>query len=71
MYPVIDLHCDTISVILDNKDKNLRKNDLQIDLEKLKEGNYLAQVFAMFVYYPVNEPFVRCNEMIDCFFEED
>lgn len=50
--PFIDLHCDTLWKI-DKKNKNgekvdLLKNDLCIDVEKLIEGDVLAQCFALF-----------------------
>ena len=71
MIPVIDLHCDTIMALYQNKDKELKSNDLQIDINKLKKGNYLAQVFAMFVYLKGNDnPFKTCDEMIDLFYDE-
>ena len=71
MIPVIDLHCDTIMALYQNKDKELKSNDLQIDINKLKAGNYLAQVFAMFVYLKGNpNPFKTCDEMIDLFYSE-
>lgn len=70
MYPIIDLHCDTIMALYQNKDKELISNDLQIDLIKMKKGNYLAQTFAMFVFYKVENPFQTCNEMIDLFYHE-
>ncbi len=68
---ILDLHCDTIMALYQNKDKSLKSNDLQIDINKLKIGNYLAQVFAMFVYLKkANNPFMVCNEMIDLFYAE-
>ena len=70
MIPVIDLHCDTIMALYQNKDKELSSNDLQIDINKLIKGNYLAQVFAMFVYLKSGNPFTICNEMIDLFYKE-
>lgn len=45
---VVDMHCDTILELLTHKEKNLYANDLSIDLEKLKKGNYLLQNFALF-----------------------
>ena len=49
---VIDLHCDTISVLYrDNKmggKQNLLENNLQIDVKKLLKGDYALQCFAMF-----------------------
>lgn len=50
---IIDMHCDTISEILkyrrQGKDCGLRKNDLHVDLERMKKGGYLLQNFALFV----------------------
>ena len=70
MAKIIDLHCDTIMALYQEKDKELSKNDLQIDLEKLNKGNYLAQVFAMFVFLKAGNPYNVCNEMIDLFYSE-
>ena len=71
MIPVIDLHCDTIMALYQKKGKELKSNDLQIDINKLIKGNYLAQVFAMFVYLKGNDnPFKTCDEMIDLFYQE-
>ena len=71
MFEIIDLHCDTIMALYQNKDKCLSSNDLQIDINKLKKGNYLAQVFAMFVYLKDNYyPFKTCCEMIEVFYSE-
>lgn len=48
-----DLHCDTLMHMIDGKysgkDINFYKNDLCIDLKRLKEADYRAQVFACFV----------------------
>ena len=71
MFEIVDLHCDTIMALYQNKDKELKSNDLQIDINKLKKGNYLAQVFAMFVYLKkASNPFKVCDEMIDLFYYE-
>ena len=71
MFNIVDLHCDTIMALYQNKDKELKSNDLQIDVNKLKKGNYLAQVFAMFVYLKkADSPFKVCDEMIDLFYSE-
>lgn len=72
---LIDMHCDTIMALMDN-DKELRKNDLMIDLEKLIKGDYLLQCFAMFVPYKSRHetenysPFRYCNKMIDRYYQE-
>lgn len=48
---MIDLHCDTIMKIWEGKqEQGLRSNSFQIDLEKLRKGGSLAQVFACFVH---------------------
>lgn len=70
MAKIIDLHCDTIMALYQNRELSLEKNDLQIDLEKLYKGNYLAQVFAMFVYLKAANPYQVCNEMLDLFYLE-
>ena len=49
----IDLHCDTLYKMregrLRGENTDIGKNNLKIDLEKLKKGNYIMQCFAMFV----------------------
>lgn len=71
---ILDLHCDTIGVIYQEKKKgsniSLKKNNLQIDIEKLKNGNYFAQCFAMFVWYKVDNPYQVCKDMIEVFYQE-
>lgn len=74
---VADMHCDTISEILyDRKSENpkgitLRKNNLHIDLEKMKRGDYLVQNFALFVELKKREnPFEWCMELADTFYTE-
>ncbi|GKX66055.1 dipeptidase [Inconstantimicrobium mannanitabidum] len=44
----IDLHCDVPSRIY-YENKQLRKNDFSVDIEKLKKGNAMAQFFAFFI----------------------
>lgn len=50
---IIDMHCDTISRIyqerLQNKEVHLRKNSFQVDLLKMKASHYLLQNFALFI----------------------
>jgi len=49
----------------------LKKNDLCIDVQKLRKGGSLAQFFAMFVDLDNNAgPMGRCLDMIDCFYNE-
>ena len=50
---IIDLHCDTLMALNKSRilmaDKSFNQNDLHIDLEKLKQGDYMLQCFAAFV----------------------
>lgn len=70
MKKIIDLHCDTIMALYQNKSDSLLENNLQIDIYKLHKGNYLAQVFAMFVYLKMGNPYNVCNDMLDIFYQE-
>jgi membrane dipeptidase len=69
------MHCDTISVILNQRRKGndieLRTNKLNVDIEKLGKGDYLLQNFAMYVNLEkVKNPFEECVALIDCFYSE-
>ena len=44
----IDMHCDTLSEIIRQR-KELKRNDLCADLERLLRGGAGARVFACFV----------------------
>ena len=44
----IDFHCDTASRML-QENKKLFRNDLKVDINKLREGEALAQ-FLCFIY---------------------
>ncbi|MDE5862765.1 MAG: dipeptidase [Lachnospiraceae bacterium] len=50
---IIDMHCDTIHKLWEAEkqgiDIGLDRNDLMIDLEKMKKGGYLVQNFALFI----------------------
>ena len=64
-FSVIDMHCDTIPTLLRLK-KSFVDNDMHISLNKMKEGNYLMQCFAMFVYLKKGiSPFETCNRYMD------
>lgn len=69
---LIDLHCDTILKCVDSKGEvKLAKNDLCIDIQKLKKAGSLAQFFAMYVDLENDaEPMDRCLDMIDTFYNE-
>ena len=47
---LIDLHCDTIWMLMREKDKNLQHNPFCVDIEKLKGADSMAQFFACFIY---------------------
>lgn len=68
---IIDLHCDTIGHLIDNNNIELKRNNLSIDIEKLKTGNSLAQFFALFIdLAKYNKPFNRAMDMLNKFYEE-
>ncbi|MGN1296016.1 MAG: membrane dipeptidase, partial [Bacilli bacterium] len=46
-YNVIDMHCDTIT-LLESMNKPLLRNDYHIDIFKLFKGQYMLQCFAIF-----------------------
>lgn len=50
---VVDMHCDTISVIRDKRmqgeEIELRENSGHLDLERMKRSGYLLQNFALYV----------------------
>lgn len=62
----IDMHCDTISEIwysrLRGQNKTLRRNDLMIDLERLKKGDCLCQNLGLFVDLHRRADFVQHPE---------
>lgn len=77
---IIDMHCDTIEKLYhagDGKDSgsrrygNLRKNSLQLDLEKMQKGDYLLQNFAVFIDGKnVQDSFEEAHHMIDLYYQE-
>lgn len=70
---VIDLHCDTLMALnksrLQKTDKKFSQNDLHIDLEKLKQGDYMLQCFAAFVDFEksLESPLLEVLQEIDIF----
>lgn len=50
---VADLHCDTVSLLLERRrageELELFQNPLHVDLEKMEQADYLLQNFALFV----------------------
>ena len=67
---LIDLHCDTIDLIMNNN-QSLKSNSLCVDIEKLKMANSLCQTFALFVdLKTVNSPYEHCMRMYETFLKE-
>lgn len=68
----IDMHCDTVLRLMEDKENaGLYKNDLSVDIEKLKKTNSLAQFFAIWVdIKSERDPMEICLEMIDKFYVE-
>lgn len=71
---VADMHCDTISMIQYKRNRGeaavLRKNDMHIDLEKLRRGGYMLQTFAIFTDLEENDPLETALEQADIFYQE-
>ena len=70
---IVDMHCDTIGEIFYRKNQgemiSLKENGLHIDLNRMREGEYLLQNFALFVHLnSVEDPFAYCMRMLDCFY---
>lgn len=71
---IIDMHCDTMKEILDardlNKNFNLRENSLSVDIQKLKKGDYMLQVFAAYTDKEKEDSLVQCLRTIDLLHNE-
>ncbi len=69
-YTIFDGHCDTVQKICDTN-QCLANNNLHISLEKMKINKHI-QIFAAFIDRKTDKlpPFDRCNQLIDCYFEE-
>jgi membrane dipeptidase len=71
---IFDLHCDAIWKIDLAREKNekisLAKSALQIDEEKLVKGGYFAQCFAIYIPNKFLNPYERCLNAIDLYYEE-
>ena len=73
---IVDMHCDTIGRFYFSGEKGktkegLLENSFQVDLKKMKKGEYLLQNFAMFVPFgEVEDPFKTAMEMIDLYYCE-
>lgn len=47
---LIDMHCDTIWMLMREKNVHLHKNQFGVDIEKMKQAGSMAQFFACFIY---------------------
>lgn len=47
---LIDLHCDTLWMMMRNENVHLQKNTVCVDVEKLKAAGSMAQFFACFIH---------------------
>ncbi|MFI3252063.1 MAG: membrane dipeptidase [bacterium] len=63
---IIDLHCDTLNKLY--KGYSIDDNNLDINIDKLLNQNYLVQVFALF-YNNKGYNKVYINEMIDIYYD--
>lgn len=68
----IDLHCDTIDLLMLGKNGNrLSQNTHCVDIGKLREGNCLAQTFALYVDIAEHKSaYKHCMDMANKFHEE-
>lgn len=72
---VVDMHCDTISALLKKKRAgecvSLRENDCHLDIQKMKQGDYLLQNFALFVELGCCEdPWQEVQELFELYMHE-
>ena len=72
---VVDMHCDTISELFKARERgeagSIFDNQLHIDLNKMKKGDYFLQNFAMFVHLGrEQDPFHYAMKLVDFFYTE-
>ncbi len=75
MSHAVDMHCDTISRLWRERQagspQSLRSSKLCVDLEKMRQGGYLLQNFAMFVFLREDtDPLVSVLELIDEYYRQ-
>lgn len=75
MMKKIDLHCDVLWKMWENKQKNISFTDsplLDANFTRLNEGEVMVQFFAIFIedYFPSDLKFQYALEQIDIFHEE-
>lgn len=68
----VDMHCDTLSALRKlGEGASLLRNGLHIDLDKLEQGGYLLQNFAMFVNGKKEaDPWEAVQQMIRLFLQQ-
>ena len=67
---VVDMHCDTILKLYD-EGGHLDENSFNIDLKKMRQGDYLLQNFAMFVNLGDDfDPLTKAQRLIDLYYRE-
>lgn len=68
---LIDMHCDTICELQNHPEQSLLENQLAIDVNKLRRGDYLLQNFALFVYNKEGtDPYETCIGLYNCFMRQ-
>ncbi len=71
---VVDMHCDTMKEILDRRDNNfnyeLKSNNLSVDIDKMKKGDYMLQVFAAYTDMEQEDSLINCMRTVDLFHNE-
>lgn len=72
---ILDMHCDTVSVLLQNKrnrkEYNLRENTGHVDLLRMKKSGYMLQNFALAIDIGVcNNPWEEVCELYNCYCDE-
>ena len=67
IHKVIDLHCDSVSSLINGKDLRQRVPGVHVDLPRLREGGVGLQVFAAFVPPETdgNKAFAYATERLD------
>ena len=72
---IADMHCDTISEIWESKKtdspQQLSRNNLHMDIQKMRQAGDLIQNFAMYVDLKKGlDPFLYVQELMDVFYDE-
>lgn len=72
---IADMHCDTVYMLLKKRREgeaaHLLENTLHLDLQKMKQGDYLLQNFAMFVHQnETDKLYDECKAEYDVFADE-